>query len=283
MGTVERIRGLVVATLLLGAAAARAEIYHWKDPQGRVHYTQDLSQVPARQRASAEQAAAARRDTPTPVQTYRRPVTHRSPVRRAARAQPMRIPFRKVGSSMLVMVRLNDRVTAPFIVDTGASDVAIPAAVARQAGIDVGPATPRVVYRTAGGAVRQPVVVVDSVQTGEVRVEGVRGSVSDTMEVGLLGGSFFNNFTFQINPAAQVITLVPNSQVRHGLSEREWRGRYRELHGRIAKLQDYLAANHFTQESRIAQLEGNLEKLQGELRDLDREADLAQVPHPWRQ
>jgi len=278
-----RTCGLLVAGLLLAGTAARAEIYRWTDAQGHVHYTQDLSQVPGEHRTRAKEGAATRAEQPSPVQTYKRPLTHRGRLRQSGRARPLHIPFRRVGSSMLVMVKLNDRVTVPFLVDTGASDVAIPTKVALQAGISVGPETPRVIYQTANGPVSQPVVVVDSVQIGEVRVEGLRGSISDAMQVGLLGGSFFNNFTFQVDPAAQVITLVPNGSVRSGLSERQWRGRYQDLRGRIARLQDYLQTNHFTRQSRITQLEHNLETLQGKLRDLDRAADLASVPHTWRQ
>ena len=44
---------------LLAPLAAAAEIYQWTDEQGRVHFTQDLSQVPARHRSQAELRALA--------------------------------------------------------------------------------------------------------------------------------------------------------------------------------------------------------------------------------
>ena len=101
--------------------------------------------------------------------------------------------------------------------------------------------------------------------------------------MGLLGGSFFNNFTFQIDPAAHVITLAANTRVRRGLSERQWRERFRGLRGRVAQLEHYLESNHFTRERRVAELETKLAGLEDELRELEREADLADVPQAWRE
>ena len=272
--------GVLLACASLGLApAAVAEIYQWVDEAGRVHFTQDLGQVPRDQRRDAVEHAH-REDRPE-VQVYRAP----SPPAAAARApsgRPLSIPFEKRGNSMWVYVRLNDRVTAPFIVDTGASDVSIPAAVADQAGIAVGPETPYATYQTANGTVRHPIVQVDSVEVGGARVEGVRGSINASMTVGLLGGTFFNNFTFQIDPAAQVITLVPNARVRGGLSERQWRERFARAHGRLAVLERYMAENHFTRASRVRELEAKRAELEAAVDTLDAEADRAGVPEAWR-
>ena len=51
---------LASALLLLGGAAALAEIYRYTDAQGREHFTTDLQQVPTRQREAAKAAAAGR-------------------------------------------------------------------------------------------------------------------------------------------------------------------------------------------------------------------------------
>ena len=120
---------------------------------------------------------------------------------------------------MVVDVTLNDRVSAPFVVDTGASDVSIPAELANQLGIRIGPETPYRRYTTANGIIAKPVVMLDSVQAGEARLEQVRASVSSSMEVGLLGGAFFNNFTFQIDPASNLIAVTRNDRVRAGRSD----------------------------------------------------------------
>jgi clan AA aspartic protease (TIGR02281 family) len=195
----------------------------------------------------------------------------------------LRIPFEKRGDMMVVDAILNDRVTATFLVDTGASDVSIPAAVADQLGIQVGPDTPYVDYTTANGVVSKPVITLDSVQTGEARVEQVRASISSSMNVGLLGGAFFNNFTFQIDPAAHVITAVLNDRVRAGYSEIQWRQRFQHIRNEIARLEKYIEENHFFRASRVAQLEEGRAALERELEALDEEADRADVPHAWRE
>lgn len=53
-----RSLAVLLALLLIGAPAG-AEIYRWSDASGRVHFTQDLSQVPPSQRKQAEGGAKA--------------------------------------------------------------------------------------------------------------------------------------------------------------------------------------------------------------------------------
>lgn len=277
--------GLGVASL---ASPASAEIYRWTDRDGRVHFTQDLSKVPASQRPDSERAAkqAPRSGynripgpgTSSPAAVDRTP---RSVVRGSVRG-PIQLPYETRGGAMFVMVRLNDAVTAPFIVDTGASDVSIPAAVASQAGIRVGPDTPRMSYQTANGIVSSPIVTLDSVQVGDARVERVRGSISQSMKVGLLGGTFFNNFTMQIDPAANLITLLRNDRIRSGLSEEEWRSRFRAIGSKVRTLELYIERNHFTRESRRRELDERLEALRARMERLEQEADRAEVPQAWR-
>ena len=277
--------GLGFVLLLILPSSFSAEIYRWTDAEGRVHFTQDLAQVPVAHRAAAEQGAAAPRSDR--LQTYSAPASSdRTRVQRSSRrprsGQMLRIPFEKRGDVMVVNVTLNDQVSAPFLVDTGASDVSIPAEIANRLGIQIGPETPYRRYTTANGVIAKPVITLDSVQAGEARLEQVRASVSSTMEVGLLGGAFFNNFTFQIDPAANLIAVVVNDRVRAGRSETQWRQQFQRARGDLARLERYIEENHFTRESRVAGLEQKRAELEGELRDLEEEADRAQVPQAWR-
>ena len=96
--------GLGFALLLALPSWSSAEIYRWTDAEGRVHFTQDLSQVPPDHRAQAEESAAAPRSDR--LQTYSTSRRHRSrerpprhpetPVRRAA-ADPLREEGRRDG------------------------------------------------------------------------------------------------------------------------------------------------------------------------------------------
>lgn len=272
---------LLALALALGAPAS-AEIYQWTDAEGRIHFTQDLSQVPPKLRNAAE--ASARKETPPAAPpAVAAAIGDGGPRVRTLLRGGIQIPFEKNGNTMVVYARINDRVTAPFLVDTGASDVLLPEHVARAAGITIGEDTPFAVYQTANGAVQQPIVTLDSIQVGDARVERVRGAVSGGMEIGLLGGTFFNNFTFQIDPGANLITLFPNASVASGANAEEWRARFRVLRDRLAKLESYLETELLTDEARVADLEQRHAALTGELAALEEEADRAEVPQAWRE
>lgn len=270
---------LAAALALFGPAApASAEVYRWTDAEGRVHFTQDLQSVPPGKRAEARRWQAGR--TPDGVQRYAAPP--RGERRRPAAGREHRVPFERRGDVMLVNVRLNGSVTAPFVVDTGASDVSIPKALAERLGMVVGPGTPRRVYQTAGGRVAKPVVTLDAVELGTARVEGVRAAVSDSMDVGLLGGSFFGGFEVRIDPAEQMLTLVRSEGMRGGRSEEEWRSQFERLRHDLGRLDRYLEAHPRLAEARAEELEKRREELRAELERLRAAADAADVPHGWR-
>ncbi|HYB11877.1 MAG TPA: TIGR02281 family clan AA aspartic protease [Myxococcota bacterium] len=280
--------------LALGAASllplrAAADIYRWVDSEGRLHVAQHLDEVPPEYRAAATATPAeAGRGS---VQTFNTPAAPPA-AQGPSTAQPAarrtyRIPVQRAGTGMLVQVRLNDRVTAPFLIDTGASDVLVPKAVADELGLGAGPDTRTVRYATANGHVDQPVVMLDAVDLGGARVEKVPASVSAGMEVGLLGLSYFNHFTYNIDAAAGIVTLTPNDLVesgaiRGGRSEAQWRAEFQNLRLRIAAIEarrESIPPNHSRELSR---LDDEKAKLERQLDLLETEADAARVPVIWR-
>ena len=285
----------VALALALAAPPARGEVYEWTDPEGRQHFTEDLERVPEPHRAAALERARTR--PVSRLQTYRSdaapgpagaegdPLPSLFGSRTAALGSgvPLRIPFRKRGTLMEVEVTLNDLVQAPFLVDTGASGISIPDRVARELGLRIDASTPRLPVQTAAGLVAEPLVELDSIQVGAARVERIPALVNSSMEVGLLGGSFFNNFVYEVDAAAEVITLRPNDGVRGGLSEPDWRERFRTTRGEALRLERYLGENELVRDSRRRELEQKLETLRGSLDALDREANAAGVPRSWRE
>ncbi len=271
--------GALLCVCALSVSAASAEVYRWTDEHGQEHWTGDLSQVPPGKRGEAFDST--QDEEPSRLQLFEGPPS--SATRQSARGGVLRIPYEQHGNAILVYARLNDRVDAPFYVDTGAADVVVPAAVAARAGIHVGPGTPRETYATANGLVRQAVVSFDAIEVGEARVENVRGSVSESLPVGLLGTSFFNHFTLQIDPAARMLTLVLNPNMRGGASEGQWRERFRELRHRIARIEDYLDDGTLTSETRLQELTARRDALAEDLDRLETEADRADVPAGWRE
>lgn len=277
----------------LAAAPAAAEIYKWVDADGQIHFTTDLSKVPARQRIRSEQGARDREaadliqrhsgDSSTAVPARRAPGRLRTA---AKRTYTIKVP--PGATTMHVMVDLNDRVSAPFIIDTGASDVVIPARVADRLGIEVGPETLTMQYRTANGVVESPVVSLDSVSLGGARVEDVRASISDSLEVGLLGLSYFNHFQYEIDGARGLVHLTPNGlaetgAVRGGRSEAQWRQSFRNIRSRIEAVQSELERTPSSRSRKTETLEEQRGALLGQLSRLEADADQASVPFGWRE
>jgi len=184
---------------------------------------------------------------------------------------------------MWVEATVNDREQVPFLIDTGASGVSLPSEVVGRLGIPIRPDTPRVTVGTANGLTRVPLVRVDSIQLGEARVEGLDATVNPTMNVGLLGGSFFNNYRYSVDAAASMITLIPNEGVRGGEAAAQWRERFQSLRSDIKRLETYLGEREITRANRRAELEGNLAALRRDLAALEDEANRVGVPQAWRE
>jgi len=285
--------GCVVVLWLAAAAVSHADVYRWVDASGQLHFTTEIHEVPAQQRGAAERAAASPaaasgtlpRASAAPAALAAAPRASR---RSSATSAVYTVEVGRVGTSMIVPVRLNDRVTAPFLIDTGATDVLLPQAVAEELGIRIGPDTRRVRYATANGVVEHPVVTLESVDLGGARVEGVPASVSPSLSVGLLGLSFFNHFTYEIDAAQGLVRLRPNALVEQGLirggrGEAQWRAEFANLDGRrraVEEARDASPSSHGRERARLLSLLADLER---DFEVLSAEADQARVPETWRQ
>lgn len=291
------LRGLsaVMALLfsdLFCASLGEAEIYKWNDPAGRLHFAQDLNQVPPEYRSQAK-GEAIEEGGPSIIQRYDpAPAAPRSSQHSGSSAGidaasgVYRIPVQKTGSSMQVNVRINDLVTAAFVIDTGASDVSLPEWVANELALDLEGARTGL-YSTANGTVQQALVMLESVELAGARVENVPAHVNKSMSVGLLGLSFFNHFQYDIDPASGVVTLRPNGlvesgQLRGGRSEEQWRGEFARMAWRRVSLEQSLEDINPNKGRRKSELQTELEEVDRQLSILEGEADDAHVPAQWR-
>jgi clan AA aspartic protease (TIGR02281 family) len=188
---------------------------------------------------------------------------------------------------MLVMVKLNNRVTAPFYIDTGASDVLVPQKVADQLGLDTGSDVRTKRYSTANGIIEQKAVMLKSVSLGGATVKNVPASVSDSMSVGLLGLSYFNHFKYKVDTANGVVTLTRNNlsdtgHIRGGRSRAQWASEYRSMHARVEQVvveYERTPDSHGRERERLLAVQADLER---QLEMLESEADSAHVPSSWR-
>ncbi|MEE8550259.1 MAG: retroviral-like aspartic protease family protein [Gemmatimonadota bacterium] len=211
---------LLILALSLPAPAV-AEMYRWTDASGTLHITDNLANVPPQQRIAARSRKPSEIRA---VQRYASLKTRRShvaalsisslrrssPGQTASVGQEIRIPFEREGNLMKIKVRLNDHVVAPFYVDTGASDISLPRSVGTQLGVSAGSETGMATEVTASGTIQVPVIKLDSVQVGGARIENLLATINPMLEVGLLGGSFFNNFSYSINTVEGILILRPN-------------------------------------------------------------------------
>jgi len=100
---------------------------------------------------------------------------------------------------------INDQAVA-FLVDTGASDVAISSAVARALGLDFGP---EIRVMTAAGPVRGWVTRLEKIQVGPLLLRNVRATITDGLgEQALLGMSFLKHFSMIQEGDTLVLSLA---------------------------------------------------------------------------
>jgi clan AA aspartic protease (TIGR02281 family) len=122
---------------------------------------------------------------------------------------------REHSGTFVLMATVNGSVTAPFMLDTGASDVSLPQALADRLIVE-GTLSERdfetmATYRMADGRTRrEPVYRLRSVGVGPLVIEGVECSISQYGTMPLLGQSFLRRFrSVMLDQARATLTLTP--------------------------------------------------------------------------
>ena len=199
-----------VLLVLLISVPADAEIYKHVNADGTVVFTDRSDTVPASGRSSW---------SPAPVQRFSRAQQAQELARHSDAgsgsgissvregADGTRVRFQRRGNLMLVNVRLNDEVTAPFYVDSGCSGISLTAAAAAELGLDAQAARGFMQTQTANGIVRLDRVQLDSVALGRAQVSGVPATINPHLPVGLLGAAFLNHFVYSVDPASSELVL----------------------------------------------------------------------------
>jgi len=192
--------GLVLAFCLLWFAhsARAAEYYRWVDESGVLHITDNLHNVPPPQRAGANRVQA--QESPRSVEPE-----IKLPPKKAS------IPMEKHGQVVIIQATLNNKRSAKFVVDTGASYTLISNALARDLAIDVGSNPKTLSFQTANGVIQAPVTNLDSITVGGMEIRNlptaVHDAVPDPEVAGLLGLNFLSNFRMDIDTQKGVLHL----------------------------------------------------------------------------
>ncbi|MGB5179818.1 MAG: TIGR02281 family clan AA aspartic protease [Gammaproteobacteria bacterium] len=99
-----------------------------------------------------------------------------------------------------------------FMLDTGASDVSIPASIAEKLGLERGRA---MTYQTANGVITAWQTTVDAIQLGPLQLGPVRASINpnDSSGAVLLGMSFLRHLDF--SQQGNILTLKYPTREMH--------------------------------------------------------------------
>jgi clan AA aspartic protease (TIGR02281 family) len=131
-------------------------------------------------------------------------------VARVAAPGPHHIPLSGGSKHLIVRGTLNDTLSGPLLIDTGASYCVLTRATAARLGVHArtGASVP---VATANGEVEADLVRLDSIQVEDARLAGVDAVVMDAVEpplVGIIGLSFLNQFRrYSVDQARGTIQL----------------------------------------------------------------------------
>ena len=92
-----------------------------------------------------------------------------------------------------------------FVVDTGATMVALTPQDAERVGLKVDPSSFEVVGQGAAGEVRGAHVTLRSVELDGKEVNDVRGAILEGSDISLLGQSYLSHFNIQMNGDTMVL------------------------------------------------------------------------------
>jgi clan AA aspartic protease (TIGR02281 family) len=126
------------------------------------------------------------------------------------------IPLKSLGGTFVVPVIINGAITLNFVIDSGASDVAVPADVVgtliRAGTIEKSDFTGKQTYMLADGSVSPTkTFIIRSLKVGDVLIENVNGSVSPAAGALLLGQSFLQRFkSWSMDNNKHVLVLEQN-------------------------------------------------------------------------
>lgn len=246
------------AAITIPSTACAADIFSWTDENGTVHFSDSVSDVPAKYRKSIKQKKFGP-DTDSPSATLNTPVQPPDQAavpspeptpkdeNAAARFEVPYTPYEGSARRLIVSVRFNNRVTAPMILDTGAPSSLISMDIAEELGLlDKEHGRLLVNIGGIGGSAVAVKTILDRVQIGDAKIDFVpaeiASSISDKFE-GLIGMDFMANYSTQIDSRKHVVVfeqIEDDANRPGGYDETWWRNTFREFADSYNRWKDYL-------------------------------------------
>ena len=277
-----------IMVLALLVPSSFGQMYKWVDEKGTVHFTDDLSTIPEKNREGAE----TRKPQKEPPTSKPREISKPSPPPAEKPAEPkgFEVKIERSHDTWGTEVVLNGRVNRKFMIDTGASSCLMDWGTAKELEITIDENTPFFPSTTASGIILEPYVMLRSMRVGDAELENVEISIYDMPGGGgLLGGNFLNNFRVTIDSVDEKMTLYPiqgppSPDRPGGYGKDYWQSRFRRYHriiDRLKELKIYYERKMDT--ARLARVTRSIPYFENQLSELDRRASSAGVPRNWRQ
>lgn len=181
-----------------GGLLSAAEYYRWVDQNGVVHFTDNMHNIPEKQRGAAGRIQA--QESPKPTE----------PANRGA-ATKASIPFEKRGQVVVIEAMLNGKTPAKLVVDTGATYTMISVATANELALDRSGNERRLPIQTANGTIQAPLTSLESINVGGMELKNLAAVIHDALPnsqaAGLLGLNFLSNFRMDIDTQKGLLHL----------------------------------------------------------------------------
>ncbi len=263
----------VLCIFVLSVAPALAGIFSYKDEKGKIHFTDDPAKIPQKYRGKNKGLKKHKEKAAPPPSEEQLSQVMFGPADRKVH----HIPLEMSGNGgARVKTRLNRRVNANLIVDTGASMVTISPRVAKKLGLELGDAAPEIPFSTAGGMVWSKIFILDSVQVGGAEVRNVEINVNSQLGGmdGLLGMSFLGEFSMTMDQIGEQMILHPLADdtdfLWAGKNSAWWKNKFQYMSGFIRQYR-YMARTYKEKRHKKARnlsnlvdyYQGNYEKLTG--------------------
>jgi clan AA aspartic protease (TIGR02281 family) len=292
---IEKMNYLCVSIFLIGMFfpfAVYGEMYQWVDEKGTVHFADDLSNIPEKYRADAEEKTL-KKETSTPTSEEKSKSSSSPPILKPSEPEGIEVALSRRGEVFETEVLLNERVKRFLIVDSGASFMLISPQTAKELELMIDENTPFIPMGTVSGSILTPLVTLKSVRVGKAEASNIEAVIHPMPSggEGLLGNSFLNKFRVVLDSIQDKMTLLPMQGIPSpdrpgGYGKGFWVSQFRFYRNYLELLRKYKKSYEdrgATTGSDLNRVNKAIRYFESQLEEWERKASFAGVPRNWRE
>ena len=222
-------------------------LYKWVDEKGTVHFTDSLAKVPPQHRNKVEEktpikGAGSAQDTHSPESN-----TSQSADLSVGTLNRFEVPYKGLSKRIIIPVIFNGSVTAPMLLDTGATNLLIsPDLADRLRLFDKQHGKMVTAARGIGGPVPAIITIIDKVSVNGASAKFIPATIAPIASShfeGLMGMDFMANYKISIDTHKHVVTfeeLSSTSDMPGGHDKTWWQDNFRKFSGARVAWKNYL-------------------------------------------